>query len=269
MTDYVDHHQPFQYYPSTQNANHARPASVAVIGTPADTANASVACPAATCGNHQYDTHDFFDALSVGNLAAVSFLKAPAYQDAHPSNSNPLDEQAFVVSVVNALAQSPFWANTAVIVAYDDSDGWYDHQAAPVINGSFSTSDSLTGANACGVQNVTAQLPGTSTPNPVNGRCAPGVRTPLIVISPWARQNYVDHTLTIQTSVMRFIEDNWNLGQVGGGSFDAVVGTTVNGVALGTINSMFDFSNPATPPNTTTPLLSPITGQVTGTVSVP
>ncbi len=268
VTDYSDHHQPFQYYASTANPNHTRPVSVSVIGTPADTANATVACVAATCGNHQYDSHDFFDALSAGNLPAVSFLKAPAYQDAHPSNSNPLDEQAFAVSIVNALAQSPFWANTAVIVAYDDSDGWYDHQAAPIINGSFSTVDGLTGTAACGVQGVTPVLSGPNTANSVNGRCSPGVRTPLMVISPWAKQNYVDHTLTIQTSVMRFIEDNWNLGQVGGGSFDAIVGTTVNGVALGTINSMFDFT-PGVPPNTTTPLLSPITGQVTGTVTVP
>ena len=105
--------------------------------------------------NHQYDSHDFFDALSAGNLPTVSYLKAPSYQDAHPSNSNPLDEQAFVVNIVNALEQSPFWNNTAVIIAYDDSDGWYDHQATPVTNGSFSTSDGLTGTNTCGVQGTT------------------------------------------------------------------------------------------------------------------
>ena len=268
VTDYSDHHEPFQYYASTQNLTHARPLNPSVVGTPADTSNGSVSCVAATCGNHQYDMHDFYDALNVGNLPAVSFLKAPAYQDAHPSNSNPLDEQAFVVNVINTLAQSSFWANTAVILAYDDSDGWYDHQAAQIINGSWSTADGLTGTGACGVQGTTAQLRGVNTANGVNGRCSPGVRTPLMVISPWAKQNYVDHTLTIQTSITRFIEDNWTLGQLGGGSFDAVVGTTVNGVALGKLNGMFNFV-PMVPPNTTTPLLSPITGQVTGTVTLP
>ena len=115
----MEHHEPFQYYASTQNLAHTRPTSVASIGFAGDAAN------------HQYDIHDFFDSLNAGNLAAVSFLKAPSYQNAHPGNSNPLDEQAFVVNVVNTLMQSPFWNSTAIIIAYDDSDGWYDHQQGP------------------------------------------------------------------------------------------------------------------------------------------
>ncbi len=238
--DYVEHHQPFQYYASTRNLNHTRPTSVATIG---------FTDPA----NHQYDTHDFFDSLSAGNLAAVSFLKAQSYQDAHPGNSNPLDEQAFVVKVVNTLMQSPFWDSTAVIIAYDDSDGWYDHQQGAIVNGSFSTADTLSGANACGTAGTTPVLPGPNSNGlPVNGRCSPGVRTPLMVISPWARANYVDHTFTIQTSIIRFVEDNWNLGRIGGGSFDAIAGP---------INNMFNFTSPnGQPTNTNTPVLSPVTG---------
>jgi phospholipase C len=201
--------------------------------------------------------HDFFDALNTGNFPAVSFLKAQSYQDGHPGNSNPLDEQAFVVNVINTLAQSPFWSSTAVIIAYDDSDGWYDHQQASIINGSFTTSDSLTGTNACGTSGTTPVLAGPNSAGaPVQGRCGPGVRTPLLVISPWAKQNYVDHTLTIQTSITRLIEDNWSLGRIGGGSFDAIANT---------LNSMFNFT-PTVPPNTTTPILSPVTGEPTGTV---
>jgi phospholipase C len=238
--DYVQHHQPFQYYASTRNPNHTRPTNVASIGY-------------TDAASHQYDTHDFFDALAAGSLPAVSFLKAQSYQDAHPGNSNPLDEQAFVVNVVNTLEQSPFWSSTAVIVAYDDSDGWYDHQQATIINGSFSTSDTLSGTNACGAQGTTPQLPGPNSGGiPVNGRCGPGVRTPLLVISPWARANYVDHTLTIQTSVLRFIEDNWSLGRIGGGSFDAIANP---------ITGMFNFANPNGPaPNANTPILSTVTG---------
>ena len=93
--DYVPHHQPFQYYASTINPTHARPSSIGAIGT-------------TDAANHQYDTHDFFDALGAGNLANVSYLKAPSYQDAHPGNSNPLDEQAFVVNVVNAAGAIAF-----------------------------------------------------------------------------------------------------------------------------------------------------------------
>jgi phospholipase C len=237
--DYVEHHEPFQYYASTRNPTHVRPTSPATVGTAGDPAN------------HQYDMHDFFDALAVGNLPAVTFLKAQSYQDAHPGNSNPLDEQAFIVNAINTLEQSPFWNSTAVIIAYDDSDGWYDHQQGAIVNGSCSTSDSLSGTNACGTPGVTPVLPGpNSNGAPVNGRCSPGVRTPLLVISPWAQSNYVDHTFTMQTSITRFIEDNWNLGRLGGGSYDSIVNP---------INAMFNFS-PSTPPNTTLLNLSPVTG---------
>jgi phospholipase C len=243
--DYVQHHNPFQFYLSTRNTAHTRPTSVATIGMAGD------------AGNHIYDTHDFFDALAAGNLPSVSYLKAPAYQDAHPGNSNPLDEQAFVVNVINTLEASPFWDSTAVIIAYDDSDGWYDHQPAmmngtPFVgNASFSTADSVSGTNACGTKGTTPQLPGPNSNGlPVNGRCGPGVRTPLMVMSPWAKPNFVDHTLTTQTSILVFIEQNWSLGQLGGGSFDATANNITN---------MFDFSQ-STPQNATPLILSQTTG---------
>jgi phospholipase C len=240
VNDYVQHHQPFQYYQSTKNAAHTRPTSVASIGL-------------TDAASHQYDTHDFFDALSAGNLAAVSYLKAQAYQDGHPGNSNPLDEQAFIVTVVNALQQSAFWDTTAVIIAYDDSDGWYDHQMGPIVNGSFTTVDALTGVASCGTLGTTPSLPGpNSGGQPVYGRCGLGVRTPFLVISPWAKANYVDNTLTEQASVVRFIEDNWKLGRIGGGSADA---------RAGVITNMFDFTKDA-PQNATAVILNPTTGVV-------
>jgi phospholipase C len=237
-TDYVPHHEPFQFYPSTANPTHARPTSVGNIGL-------------TDAANHQYDLHDFFDSLSAGNLAAVSYIKPQAYQNAHPGNSNPLDEQALIVKVVNAVMQSSFWDTTAIIITYDDSDGWYDHQMGPLVNGSFSSEDSLTGTGACGTSGTTPVLPGPNTGTaPVNGRCGYGVRLPLLVISPWAKPNYVDSTLTDQTSVLRFIEDNWNLGRIGGGSFDALANP---------LTSMFNFTQ-STPQNPNTPILSPTTG---------
>jgi phospholipase C len=241
-TDYVPHHEPFQFYPSTANPAHTRPTSVATIGLAGDAAN------------HQYDTHDFFDSLNAGNLAAVSFLKPPAYQNAHAGNSNPLDEQAFIVNVINTLMKSSYWSSTAVIIAYDDSDGWYDHQMGPIVNGSFITNeDTLTGTGACGTSGTTPQLPGPNSGSaPVNGRCGYGPRLPLLVVSPWAKANYVDSTLTDQTSVLRFIEDNWSLGRIGGGSFDALANP---------ITSMFNFTNPTGPvPNNNAPILSTVTG---------
>ena len=53
--------------------------------------------------NHQYDIHDFFDAVSAGNFPAVSYLKAPGYQDGHAGYSDPLDEQTFIVNIINFL----------------------------------------------------------------------------------------------------------------------------------------------------------------------
>ena len=174
--------------------------------------------------NHQYDLVDFFSALSAGNLPAVSFLKAPAYQDGHALYSNPLDEQAFLVNAMNALQASPFWRSTVVIIAYDDSDGWYDHAMPPIVNGSASDVDALSGAGVCG----------SASPGAPMGRCGYGQRLPLLVISPFAKVNYVDHSVTDQTSILRFIEDNFGLGRIGGTSFDNIAGTLSNMLDLET-----------------------------------
>ena len=218
-TDYIAHHSFFAYWTSTANPQHTRPASLAEIGHDG---------PA----NHQYDILDFYAAAAAGNLPAVSFLKAPGFQDGHAGYSDPLDEQTFVVNTINLLESLPTWNNTAVVIAYDDSDGWYDHQMSPIVNQSTGPQDGLTGPGACG-SGATA-LPGI---NPANqhalGRCGYGPRLPLLVISPWAKQNFVDHSTTDQTSIIHFIEDNWLGGtRIGQGSFDAIAGP---------INNMFNF----------------------------
>ena len=100
--------------------------------------------------NHQYDINDFFAAVKAGNFPAVSFLKAPGYQDGHAGYSDPLDEQSFVVQVINFLQQQRDWDSTAVIINYDDSDGWYDHQLGAIVNQSASASDALLGTDNCG-----------------------------------------------------------------------------------------------------------------------
>ena len=208
--DYIPHHAWFQYYASTANLSHARPTvPPSQYGTSADTVT-----------NHQYDIHDFFDALNANNLPAVSFLKAPGYQDGHAAYSDPILEQQFVVNTVNAIQQSSFWANTAIIITYDDSDGWYDHQMAPIVNSSsinnpqsVAYSDNLNGAGKCG---------GGSPLKDDSG----------------------------------LIEDNWNTGRIGGGSFDTLASP---------LNNLFDFSAP----RGTGPLLllDPTTGNPASQVS--
>jgi phospholipase C len=115
VTDYSPHHEPFQYYRSTANPKHLPPSSEAAIGH-TDQAN------------HQYDLSNFYATLSAGNMPAVSFLKAKAFQDGHAGYSNPIDEQTFLVNTINQIQKSRDWRSTAIVVTYDDSDGWYDHQ---------------------------------------------------------------------------------------------------------------------------------------------
>jgi phospholipase C len=93
---------------------------------------------------------------------------------------------------------------------------------APVVNQSNTSADALTGAGACG----------TAKAGAFEGRCGYGPRVPLMVISPFAKRNFVDNTLTDQSSILRFIEDNWKLGRIGDQSFDALAGT---------LNNLFSF----------------------------
>lgn len=221
FTDYVPHHNPFQYFASTANPQHLPPTSVAMVGR-TDQAN------------HLYDLSWFWAAAEAGNLPAVSFLKAPAYQNGHPGNSTPLDEQVFLSETLNRLQALPSWQKTAVIIAWDDSDGWYDHVSPPIVNRSATSLDYLCGDVSDG--------PGA--------RCGYGPRLPFLVISPFAKQNYVSHDLVDQASILRFIEDRWLGGErMSATSFDRLSGP---------ITDLFDFAGP----RAGTLFLDPDTGTV-------
>ena len=223
--DYSPHHNPFEYYKSTANPKHLPPSSEASIGH-TDQAN------------HQYDLSDFYTTLKDGNMPAVSFLKAAEYQDAHPGYSDPLDEQTFLVNTINQIEKSKFWKNTAIVIAYDDSDGWYDHQKPVIVNGSNTSLD----AAICSSSPV--RLAGI----PV--RCGYSQRLPMLVISPWSRTNYVSHQLTNTASIIKFAENNWLGGKrIGGGSFDA---------SSNSLSGMLQFFAPHVDPV----ILNPTTGAV-------
>jgi phospholipase C len=242
VVDYIPHHAWFQYYASTANPKHLRPSSTSTIGYSFEH-DGLTRDPA----NHNYGLQDFLDAVRAGNFPSVSYIKLPAYQDGHAGYSDPLDEQTGTTSLINFLEQQPEWKNTAVIVAWDDSDGWYDHAFVKPTNGSSDPqADQLDGPGKCGTG---VPLPGVAG-KPVNGRCGPGTRIPFLVISPWTKANYVDHARISQASVVRFIEDNWLHGaRLGGGSFDADAGR---------INTLFDFQNGGA----NRPLiLDPVTGE--------
>jgi phospholipase C len=260
--DYIGHHEPFNYFPSTQNLHHLPPSSPAMVGY-TDQAH------------HQYDLSSLFTIDNVSGptsrtyditgfqqgvtLPAVTYIKAPGFMDGHAQYSDPLLEQKFLVQLINAVMNSKYWKDTAIFVTYDDSDGWYDHVYPPIANPSAlnapaslpASNDALTGSGRCGVPLADA----------VMGRCGYGPRLPLLVISPYARQNYVDHTVGDQTSILQFIEDNFGLGRIDqvapksvahGGSFDQIAGS---------LDSLFDFEQNTQDHSQHILILDPSTGQ--------
>ena len=206
--DYLPHYNPFQYFQRSANPKHTAPASLDEVGYDG-------------VANHLYDTSWFWESVAAEKLPAVTFLKPANYQSGHPGNSNPLDEQVWIVNVLNALQGMPQWKQMLVIIAFDDSDNGYDHVMPPIINQSNTSAQQ--GTNLCG-----DSTDGAGT------RCAYGPRLPLLAISPYSRRGFVSSALTDQTSVLRFIEDNW-LGaeRISADSFDNKAGS---------IEDMLDFS---------------------------
>jgi phospholipase C len=235
--DYSPHHDPFQYFSSTANQSHLPPSSDTAIGHDDQ-------------AHHQYDLRDFWTAADQGDLPAVSFLKAAGYQDGHPGpdNSNPLDEQDFLVETINRLQQLPEWSQTAVVLAWDDSDGWYDHQFPPNVHRSGNLQlDGLYGATAPTLCLAPAKGPAPVPSQVFPMRCGYGERLPLLVVSPYVKADSVYHTLLDQSSILRFIEENWSLPWLGDASFDSEAGSLL---------TMFDFGQE----RDDTLILNPFTG---------
>jgi phospholipase C len=227
IADYSPHYDPFQFYQHTANPHHLPPSAPEKIREDDQ-------------ARHQYDLSDLYQALTQSHLPAVSLAKAKAFQDGHAGYSDPIDEQYHLVSVINAVVKSRYWQSTAIIIAYDDSDGWYDHVMPVIIGGSAIPGiDALSGPGHC------------SDPKPgaYPGRCGYGPRLPLLVISAYSRVNALDHALVDQTSILRFIEDNWDLGRIGDQSRDALAGP---------LDGLFQFQEPHGQALT----LDPYTGEI-------
>jgi phospholipase C len=229
LNEYTPHWNPFQFNATTANPAHLPPTSESAIGR-TDQAN------------HQYDLSDFAETLKDGNLPSVSYLKATTAQSGHPGESDPLDEQQWLVNTVNQIEQSRYWSSTAIVITYDDSDGWYDHVAPKLLNGSDNSTIDTAMCEATAI-----------TVGSGNGRCGYSQRLPMIVISPYTRDNYVSNNLTDTTSVVKFIEQNWLHGQTIPGSFDATSGS------LDARGGLLDFN---TRPHFEPLILNPTTGAV-------
>ncbi len=189
IRNYMPHHEPFQYFKQTANPHHLPPSSPYKIGY-TDQAN------------HQYGLRDFWQSLKYHVMPAVCFIKAPAVGDGHAGMgySDPLDEQKYLVNFLNRFQKSPEWKSTLIVLTYDDSDGWYDHVMPPILRHS---DDPKNDSGLCGKGAADTQ-----------DRCGPGPRLPFLIISPYSKINDVSHHFLEQTSILRFIEDNWKLGRL-------------------------------------------------------
>jgi len=118
------------------------------------------------------------DALK-GNLATVNWV-TPDYFDSDHTGNNSDTGPSWVAAIVNAIGEGPDWNSTAVVVLWDDWGGWYD-----------------------------------DVPPPQKDFVGLAIRVPCIIISPYAKKGYVDHTQYEFGSVLRFMEDTFNLPRVG------------------------------------------------------
>ena len=125
---------------------------------------------------HLRDETEFIAAAQAGNLPAVAFVKPLGEVNEHPGYTNVLDGEQHTEALINAVRNGPDWKNTAIIITYDENGGFWDHVAPPAID-----------------------------------RWGPGSRVPTLVISPFARTGFVDHTRYDTTSILAFIERRFGL----------------------------------------------------------
>ena len=124
--------------------------------------------------SHIVDLNQYFVDLENGTLPEVAYI-APSGASEHPPGSIR-SGQKFVKSLIQALTRSSSWNSSAFLLLYDDWGGWYDHVKPPQVD--------------------------------ENGY---GMRVPALLVSPYARQGHIDSTVLDFTSVMKFIEENWNI----------------------------------------------------------
>jgi phospholipase C len=130
----------------------------------------------------------FQSVLDMGTLPSVVWVTPDGAHSMHPGGGNILDGIEWLSQLVQAVKSSGEWQSTAIIVLWDESGGWYDHAPPP----------QLSGADP-------ATLPGGQ---------GLGMRVPVIIISPYSKTNYISHQQMDFVSILRFIQWNWNLGEI-------------------------------------------------------
>jgi phospholipase C len=153
---------------------------------------------------------NYFLAVQNGTLPQVSWITPNNRDSEHPPN-NVSTGQAYVTSIVNAAMEGPDWNSTAIFLAWDDWGGFYDHVVPPVVD--------------------------------QNGY---GLRVPAMVISPYAKEGYIDHQTLSFDAYLKFVEDDF----LGGARIDPATDTRPdlrvsvreNNPALGDLTRDFDFT---------------------------
>ncbi|WP_051380442.1 acid phosphatase [Bradyrhizobium sp. WSM1743] len=140
---------------------------------------------------HLKDIEDFLAALRTGILPAVTFVKPIGSDNEHPGYTDLLRGQQYVANLVKAVQESVVWKDSVIIITYDEAGGRWDH-----------------------------------VPPPRGDRWGPGVRVPAIIISPYSKRHFVDHTTYETVSILKFIETRWNLAPLS--SRDAAANNLLN-----------------------------------------
>ncbi len=138
---------------------------------------------------HLQDTEDLDNDLATNTLPGVSFVKFIGENNEHPGYANIITGQNAVADLVKKIQNSPAWASTAIFITYDEHGGRWDH-----------------------VNPLTY---------PAADAWGPGVRVPCIIISPYAKPGFVDHTPYETVSILSFIEKRWSLPTIPGATRDA------------------------------------------------
>ncbi|MBB6112025.1 phospholipase C [Mucilaginibacter lappiensis] len=125
---------------------------------------------------HLKDEIEFIAAAENGTLPAVSFVKPIGLENEHPGESTVKGGENHAVELINAVLNGPNAKNTVIILTYDENGGFWDHVAPPVID-----------------------------------KWGPGSRIPALIISPFAKKGYIDHTPYETVSILAFIEKRWQL----------------------------------------------------------
>jgi phospholipase C len=129
---------------------------------------------------HLKDESDFVAAAKAGTLPAVSFVKPAGIDDEHPNRTDVLTGELHVLELIDTVRNGPNWKDAMIVVTYDENGGFWDHVPPPTVD-----------------------------------RWGPGTRVPAIVISPFARKGFVDHTTYETTSILALIEHRWGLAPLG------------------------------------------------------